>query len=313
MVLTKIVLPDGSFYDLPKSGYFASNIPGDFTTPCKTGLLQRLRLPTKGSVEWDYMLYKFPSTSTTRGIWQKTPGVSVRRILDAAGSRVGQWTYGTALSGGTNAHETLLTNSVTDPLGNQTRRFFSVCVGNCSDAVNGPYEYGLPVGRDVGGDGTGRFLSTQLLDASSVAVRTIYARFEHDTPGAATFEERGRLNQRLASQRLAFNDDVAGTYADDTIPFSTAWVTGATHRRHLLAATSVHAVGSTPDRHLRPGGLRPMAGQLALSSTATSSLGPGKREDQYRISCFAPSTGFLLRRHVPKIAGRPGAEGPVGC
>ena len=41
---------------------------GDFNNPCKTGLIKQLRLPTQGQIAWDYMLYKFPSTSTNRNI-----------------------------------------------------------------------------------------------------------------------------------------------------------------------------------------------------------------------------------------------------
>jgi RHS repeat-associated protein len=214
--LTRLALPDGSIYDLPKASYFASNIPGDLNNPCKTGLLNRLKLPTLGSVEWDYILYKFSSSSTPRNIWQRSTGVGTRVLRDAALTSIGQWTFTTILSGGTPTHEKLLTNTVTDPLGNRVARYFSVCVGNCTEPTEGPYEYGLPIARDSGGDGTGRFLSAQFFDSGGAPQRTTYSRFEHDTPGTGTtIQEKSRLNQRQASQRTAFNDDPAGTVADE--------------------------------------------------------------------------------------------------
>jgi hypothetical protein len=56
---------------MPKTSYFAYNVPGDLNNPCTTGNINRLRLPTLSSIEWSYILYKFPSVSTTRSTWQK--------------------------------------------------------------------------------------------------------------------------------------------------------------------------------------------------------------------------------------------------
>ncbi len=307
--LTKVVLPDSSVYEMPKAGYFSSNVPGDFSNPCKTGLINRLRLPTLGQIEWDYILYKFPTTSTRWNVWQKSAGVGARRLLDAASSSIGQWTHTTALSGGTAAHETLLTNSVTDPLGSRISRYFSVCVNNCTNTAEGPHEYGLPVGRDAGGDGAGRFLSSQVFDSVGTLLRTSYARYEHDTPGTSTaLQERSRLNQRLASQRTQFNDDSAGTYADDT--FSD--FDGLGHYRHrdrngnfpgsngLASHTHYNAsVGTYGQAGYSPW---PVASPWVIS-TYSFSWNQESGKTEYRIACFEAATGFLQRLRVLKDSG----------
>jgi RHS repeat-associated protein len=305
--LTKLVLPDGSFYEMPKAGYFASNIPGDFQNPCKTGLLNRLRLPTQGMIEWDYTLYKFPSASTTRNIWQKSAGVGVRRLLNGASASIGQWTYTPVLSGGTTAHEKQLTSTVVDPLGNRVARTYSVCVTNCSHP-DGPYEYGLPVARDAGGDGTGRFLSAQVLGAST-PLRTIYARFEHDTPSASSLiQEKRRLNQRLATRRTVFNDDVAGTYADET-----SWdFDGLGHFRSQQLSgnfpgsnvrTSHTAFNTTIGTYGQPGYVPWPAGSPWVINTNLFAWDDENGKLSYRISCYEAGTGFLQRYRILKNSG----------
>jgi RHS repeat-associated protein len=306
--LTKLVLPDGSFYGLPTAGYFASNIPGDFQNPCKTGLVNRLRLPTQGLIEWDYILYKFPSVSTNRNIWQKATGVGVRRLLDGASASIGQWTYTTALSGGTTAHEKQLANSMADPLGNKVTRTFSVCVDNCTHP-DGPYEYGLPVGRDAGGDGTGRFLSAQVSDAASTALRTVYARFEHDTPsGSSLIQERSRLNQRSAGQRIVFNDDPAGTYAEE----SSSDFDGLGHYRTRQTngnfpgsnlRTSHVAFNPATGTYGQPGYVPWPAGSPWVLGTHLFAWDDEGGKVQYRISCFDAATGALQRHRVLKNSG----------
>lgn len=307
-LLTRLVLPDGSIYDMPKAAYYAFNVPGDSSNPCKTGLINRLRLPTQGLIEWDYRLYKFPTDSTRWAVWQKTTGVSRRNLLNAASTSVGQWTYDTALSGGTSAHEKLLSNTLTDPLGNRTVHYFSVCVSNCTDP-EGVYEYGLPVGRDAGNDGTGRFLSTQIFNSASTLLRSTYVRYEHDTPGAGTTaQERGRLDQRLASQRTQFNDDPSATYADMT----SSDFDGLGHYRHQDAngnfpGTNVHSnhvhFNSSAGTYGQPGYVPWPSASPWVLNTYLFSWDQESGKTQYRIPCFEASTGFLQRYRVLKNSG----------
>ncbi len=307
-LLTRLVLPDGSVYDMPKASYYAFNVPGDFNNPCKTGLINHLRLPTQGLIEWDYKLYKFPSDSTRWSAWQKTTGVSRRNLLDAASASVGQWTYDSALSGGTSAHEKLLTNSITDPLGNKTSHYFSVCVANCTDP-EGVYEYGLPVGRDAGNDGNGRFLSTQIFDSVGTLLRSTYVRFEHDAPSTdPSITERGRLDQRLASQRNQFNDDPSATYADTT----SSDFDGLGHYRHQDAngnfpGTNAHSshmhFNTSTGTYGQPGYVPWPSSSPWVLNIYLFSWDQESGKTQYRIPCFEASTGFLQRYRVLKISG----------
>lgn len=309
-LLTRVVLPDGSYYESPKSSYFSYNVPGSTTTPCKTGLLNRLRLPTLGAIEWDYILYHFPSASTTRNVWQKTTGVGVRRLLNASSSSIGQWAYATSLAGGTTAQETRLINSVTDPAPVNTRvtRYFSVCKDNCSHP-DGPYEYGLPVGRDVRGDGTGRFISSEIADAAGNVLRETYVRYEHDAATlGATVEDRSRRNQRVASQRTVFRDDAAASYADET--FSDFDGLGHYRRRDSTgnfpgSATRVSAVAYNPNT-----GTYGQAGYVPWPVSSpwilNTSLFNWEFENgryQYRITCYDTSKGILLRHRILKDSG----------
>ena len=91
-----------------------------------------------------------------------------------------------------------------------------MCAKNC-DTVQRYYEYGLPMTRDRAGDGSGRFLSGQITDASNNLLRTSYVRYEHDLEyqGAATLQDMTRSNQRVAAQRTVFDDD-GGVAAGET-------------------------------------------------------------------------------------------------
>lgn len=239
--LTRLQLPEGPKYELPQADYFAFDAPAASGAPCRTGLLQRLTLPTRGKVGWEYMTYKFPNTSTSRPIWHRSTGVGTRLLLTAASTEAGRWTYSTALSGGNVGDEKQLLNTVTDPLGNQTRLYFSVCSSGCTSTTDGPYEYGLPISRDAGSDGAGRFLSSEVLNAGGAVRRQIYLAFEHDVPLPSTYvQDRSRLNQRVTSQRTQFNDDPLGTYADEV-----AWeFDGYGHFRYRQTSASSNFPGS---------------------------------------------------------------------
>jgi hypothetical protein len=61
------------------------------------------------------MFYRVFYKAVTKGA---SRGYGTDLIMGSASASVGQWTYDTVLSGGTSAHEKLLTNNLTDPLGN---------------------------------------------------------------------------------------------------------------------------------------------------------------------------------------------------
>ena len=210
VLLTGLTLPDGSSFAMPE--YF--NTP---TGLCKTGMIRKLVLPTLGSIEWDYINYQYPTQSTGRPFWQGTTGVGSRTLRDEIGAAVGSWTYATALSPpvfpGVFAE---MINTVTDPLGHRVTRYFSVCAGGCGTAGQ-IAEYGLPLSRQQTGDGTGRFLSSQIFHQNGTHLRSTYVRYERDQDPAwaVDVQDWTRLNQRQASQRTTFPDD-AGRVADET-------------------------------------------------------------------------------------------------
>src|SRR6185436_10086336 len=203
-------------YSVPLEDYYREPPPtpnDQLTQACRSGRIARLTMPTLGKIEWDYGLYNFPSPSTPRPAWQRSTGVVRRSLLNPNGTASGNpWTYSPTLSGS----RTELANTMTEPSGTETRSYFSVCSGSpisqcaVSDQL---YEYGLPLTRDRPGDGTGRFLSSEVISGGSV-LRTHYVRYERDEfASAPASDDRTRLNQRQASMRLVYNDD-SGRFAD---------------------------------------------------------------------------------------------------
>jgi len=210
-VLRSVTLPDGTAYAMPVGSYFGNTTSGLL---CKAGMINGMTLPTLGKIEWDYVNYQYPTDSTKRRYWQNTAGVGARTLRDAASGLVGTWVYTTTLTTPSSGPARELVNTETDPLGNRVTRYFSVGA-IFYDTVERLYEYALPLSRDRTGDGTGRFLSSQIFDSPGTQVRSTYARYEHDQPNlAGTLQDNSRLGQRMASQRTSYLDD-GSTFADE--------------------------------------------------------------------------------------------------
>lgn len=295
--LTAIELADGTRYSMPLSDYYLEPPPAG-TTVCRAGRIARVTVPTKGKVEWDYGLYRFPDASTDRVSRRRSTGVGVRRLLDHNGIVAGTWTYTTTL----NTANTELVNEMMEPTGVKTRSYFSVCASSCAPEERW-YEYGLPFTRDRAGDGTGRFLATEVVSAAGAVLRTRYARYERDAlPYLGEFEERNRLNQRLAASRTAHND---GTFADETL----SGFDGHGHYRSRVFGgnfpgndSRTEATGWKPGGGYSPG----QTGYQIWPTTSPWILGvfnftwsrEGTAPLRYRSYCFEPTTGFLLGRRV---------------
>lgn len=218
--LTRLSLPDGTTYRMPVADHFP-NSPGSFpTVPCQSGLLAKMTLPTLGAIAWDYAIYRYPVESTRRGFWQRTTGVGSRTLIDASGGTVGIWTYGTVLSNvPVNQTKKELVNTATDPLGNRTVRYFEVCANGCP-TLDHPYQYGLPLTLERAGDGTGRYLSSEVFNSAGALERTEYLRYEHDADPLtfSSLEDKTRLNQRLVSQRTVYQEGAgASSIAEETL------------------------------------------------------------------------------------------------
>ncbi|MFL6194034.1 MAG: RHS repeat-associated core domain-containing protein [Thermoanaerobaculia bacterium] len=329
-LLTQLTLPDGSTYRMPSTDYSTQT-----TAPCQAGMLKGMTLPTLGRVEWDYMQYAFPTDSSSRPYRQLSTGVNKRRLKDAAGGLVGEWVYTTALTPASYIGGPIeeMINTVTDPLSNKVERYFSVAA-RTPTYTESYYEYGLPFSRLQPGDGAGRFLSTKVSNPAGTLMRTTYLRYEHDQVPASVFtlEERSRLNQRPASQRTVFEDDVLN--AATTPPtkaladFSYSNFDGLGHYRSTatdgnFAAGNVRTVftnynPSNGTYDIDPATNAPGAGHNFSMVSSASPWLPGLFSDvtttESGVSskteyCFDGGTGFLQRKRTLRTGtARGGAD-----
>lgn len=273
-LLRKIVLPDcdvvGGRYECFQGnastlemGYYNDSVT---TTP--RGALSRLQLPTGGRIEWSYGDYLFPvhqhcaspcpigDNCQVEGepppplpqwgtrVW----GVTERRRVSASGADLGTWTYDAGFetdpyacaNGNTIFVATQQVTTVTDPLGNQTRSYFSVFQqkGNEALVAGGatPFNdlftpagwstrgYALPFTREVTKTNTpvgDLFLSTEVLNAQGQKVRRTWVRYEQDPPPPGSDCSTGGrscadTNRRVVASRLSqeVGSRDSGTFRD---------------------------------------------------------------------------------------------------
>ena len=255
--LEQLTLPDGSNYQ------FGYNLT-ELGTACRVGTIASLRLPTLGTVEWDYSGRLLPTEGcepTTH--WAaNSPAVFKRRQRDAAGVLLGEWSYGLVLSSsplpapgdttcqgpGEEPPREEARASVTSPLGDRTTHYFSVWP-NPKNSINGFQrgDYGLPFTR-LQTDGSGRLLSQQTSDCNAaggncVVQRSEYVKYEADgvCPLFGFFLECMDRNRRLASQRTTFDDDSGYSVVNDLTNYD-----GYGHyRRRTTTGTFPAVVGGT--------------------------------------------------------------------
>ena len=298
-LLTQIDLPSGERYSMPTSSY--GNAAGSATTPCTKGLLERLRLPAKGSIAWQYGLYTFPEASTARAPWQKRAGIAKRWLIDAAGNNSPEWVYTTSLPlGGDGKPIGELINTLTNPLGHQVRRFFTVCGAACSPTQK--LEYGLPFSRLQAADGAGRLLSVEVLKAASPSpevIRRSYVIYERDPtlPASPVFTDHQHLNQRLAGGGTVFVDDpgVTATFAHSLFNGL------GNYRKTVLGGTfgsgdaKTLFTDHTPGRGTFPGSFTPIptSEPWLLNIYGRQSVTEGGKSF-HKQACFDQTTGFLV-------------------
>jgi RHS repeat-associated protein len=229
-LLTRVTLPDGSFYDAPVSSYLETNATCPSEARLLNGHLAKLKLPTGGALEWDWERVTFPQQSAAlrpRGVtsglagaygssnpFRYAAGVSERRrVREGATVELGSWEYDRQLLG-ISGFADLGVQKVTvthRPPGHTTAHYFSVYPGKEQPTDPDPpagwteHEYGLPFSRNSEAGSTGRFLSTQVHDRFGALVRSTYVEYERSGDSAA--------NPRLKSQRTIHHDD-AGRRAD---------------------------------------------------------------------------------------------------
>jgi hypothetical protein len=178
-LLTSVTRPDGSSFAPGGAGYLTAGGSGCLDG---SGSLTALTLPTLGSLGWAYQQYVFPSASSpTKPRRTGNPGVQVRTTSDARGNLVGRWTYATYLASNTVGQ---LVNTVTDPLGNQHVRYFSVSTANSYGPGANVVDYGRPYTPNTPFGNL--FLSEQVFDGGGSLRRTTYVRVEVDRSTSST-------------------------------------------------------------------------------------------------------------------------------
>jgi RHS repeat-associated protein len=310
--LEQLTLPDGSSYQF---GYYLT----ESGTACRVGAIASMRLPTLGTVEWEYAGRRLPKEGCEPQInnhWAaKSPGVVKRRQRDAAGVALGEWSYALTLSptplpapGDTTcgtAGETLPREearvAVTSPLGDLTTHYFSVWP-NPKTSIGGFHrsDYGLPFTRKQS-DGAGRFLSQQTADCfSCTAMRSEYVRYEADAacPELALFGTCIDVNRRVASQRTTFHDDGGTSVVDDLTDYA-----GYGHYRlRTTTGTFPAAVGGTATEANRETYTHWMPTVTASTWILDTSAHEWVKENgafaRYTQSCYLANTSFLTRRRV---------------
>lgn len=307
-LLTSLVLPDGSRYQMPESDYIT-----DAPTPahdCRTsGAIQALTLPTLGRLEWTYQRYLFPPDSG-KAFRTFSAGVATRAVRTPGVSTPDVWTYATSVtpppSGSTHSDE--LVNTVTDPLGHRTVRYFSVSTLNALTGWS-VFDYSLPFTRNVT-DGAGRSLSAQVFSAGvGTPLRSTYVRYERDeAANYSDLADKMNLNRRQTSSRVAYEDD--NTWADvnssdfdglghyrqtqtngsfgsgDVRTMSVAYNTG--NGTYQLNAAGAAAPGFT---------MKPTTDPWALDVYSERSVTEGSWTER-EIDCVDTNNGFLFRRRI---------------
>lgn len=310
-LLTSLVLPDNSSYQMPTGDYITGG-----SASCHTiGKIERITLPTLGKIEWAYGIYSYPQESSAKHPNRNSQGVVSRKLIDVNGVLQGTWTYSPALiaepprpvpppNPSKEFVNTVTVNTI-GPAGTtlqfKTKHYFSVFPFGNNQNDWSVIDYGLPFTRfktDVTGT---RFLSAETFDANNNLLRSVYVRYENDAaPGFSyTGDEAKNLNRRLTSKRIVFDNDLGQegnpTYIDeDYSDFN-----GLGHYRRQSSGgnlTNTNArVTVTNYSSAQPGPVSPWILGLYDEETITEAGVTAKTEFE-----FDTNTGFLKRERTLK-------------
>jgi len=208
---------------------------------CSTGALDRMQLPTGGTITWTYKVYSLPGSVCGQGDPVLMEGVAfrdhwkdatctAREDSTCTSNLIGEWSYATKLvrnyaatatvncSDAFNppdivvATESEMVNTVTAPGGHTSENHFSVW--NATPlAPDGSRkdEYGLPFGRSavvLGPNNVPRYIAVEQQDCSSTCIgkRSTFVMYQRDDP--YSYEKGNACNRRVAGSRTVFLDDV---------------------------------------------------------------------------------------------------------
>ena len=304
-LLESVTLPDGSSL---RMSYYTS--PTDTGATCRSvGALRSLTLATLGRLEYTWRDYTF-AASSGRAHQTITAGIATRKTVGADGA-TGVWTYTTTLIGGPASFTDLL-NTVTDPAGTRTERWF----------VPRPTitTYSLPFTLNQS-DG-GRYLSTEVFDSAGTRLRSSYVVYEMDqtfTPQPGDLPDQIALNRRELSTHTIYRDDTPATrfasidrsqydglghYRTETTGGSFAAANVRTTKVDYNSARGVYSIDQATNQPTAQHDftMLPSSALWVLGTYISRRVDEGGTVDLAEY-CFDPATGFLLGRRSRLNAG----------
>jgi hypothetical protein len=237
--------------------------------------------------------------------WQarRNPGVATRTTYDALNNVVGQWSYATSLG----SSQVQLVNTVTDPLGNQHVRYFSVATANVTGPGPNLYDYGRPYtpSTPLGS----LFLSEQVIDAGGSVRRTDYVRYGRDVvDGGQTPPDVFNNNPREAQRETVYDDGAQAGYTATDFDGVGHYRTRTSDGTFGGNDVRVEKTDFNPNRmsyNVDQASNSFSGGYLPVQPAEPWVLGTSDYEyaqengvSELRSSCYETATGFLLRRRI---------------
>jgi YD repeat-containing protein len=307
--LTNVVLPDGSSY-APGLGGYGIALAGKGGCAFASGSLTGLTLPTLARISWGYQTYFFP----TPGRRASNPGIATRTATDAAGNRIGQWTYTTTPTIEPGGASIELVNAVNDPAGNVTKRYFSTGPTGAG-GIYGPgsnvYDYARQYTPKTQLGTTGLYLSEQVFDSGGTLRRTEWVRYERDLIDSLVTQlpDASNNNGRLAQQTTVYDDGTQAGSIDQDFD-------GVGHYRFRQTSGTFAGNNIRSERQQ----WNPARGSYAVDQSSNTVLGVyhavttsepwvlvtrqfDRTQDsggasEFRSYCYDTATGFLQRQRT---------------
>jgi YD repeat-containing protein len=180
------------------------------------GVMHRMRLPTRGYLEWDYRAYRFPNgwefdpdDRQRPDFWSESQGVAARRLLNYnQDSMGGEWWYQPeyrftqeVIGGVTREVPEEILTTVIDPHGTATDNYFNAQLET--------WAYGLPFTDHQPTHSSHnrlRYLSQVIRPASGVRgnVRKVHLEYEHDSCLGRLDQGQYDCQRRVKSERMDF-------------------------------------------------------------------------------------------------------------
>ena len=325
-LLTKVQLPDGSFYSMPLTSYHLSETSG-CPNPQKmlNGQLEKMRLPTGGYLRWTWGVWTFPSGSEKlagrfagndpgyNNPYRHSVGVTQRCQLARNGDELGCWSYVQDVIQAPDpgvTRDVASRTTVTDPAGDDTVHYFNVYLDDGDTMTTEPAgwidgEYGLPFTRQTS-DGQGRYLTREVYDgtkgSSERLRRSVYVSYDEEIGNLrqGTSSVRHAFNPRVREERTRYHDDLSNGAPRDAVVERSDF-DGLGHYRTVVEkgsfpfpSTRTTTTDFNPGRSTTniPGPNEPWVLGTYDQQAVTESSASGT-ETATQEFCFDSDTGFL--------------------